>query len=107
MSEKELNRVNVIQAVCEKRLRRRNAAAQLELTERQIQRLVNRYRESGAAGLAHGHRGKPCNHCLSLLNFMYWLWCISITLTSVRHWRLKNSGNGTILGFPLKRSASG
>lgn len=64
MSDKELNRVNVIQAVCEKRLRRRDAAAQMELTERQVQRLVNRYRESGAAGLAHGHRGKPGNHCL-------------------------------------------
>ena len=65
MSEKELSRVNVIQAVFEKRLRRRDAAAQLELTERQVQRLVNRYRESGAAGLTHGHRGKPGNHCLS------------------------------------------
>ncbi|EBI7725414.1 ISNCY family transposase [Salmonella enterica] len=64
MSDKELNRVNVIQAVCEKRLRRRDAAAQLELTERQVLRLVNRYRESGVAGLAHGHRGKPGNHSL-------------------------------------------
>lgn len=64
MSDKELSRVNVIQAVCEKRLRRRDAAAQLGLTERQIQRLVNRYRESGAAGLAHGHRGSHGNHCL-------------------------------------------
>lgn len=64
MSDKELNRVNVIQAVCEKRLRRRDAAAQLELTERQVQRLVNRYRESGVAGLAHGNRGKPGNNCL-------------------------------------------
>lgn len=34
MSDKELNRVNVIQAVSEKRLRRRDAATQLELTER-------------------------------------------------------------------------
>lgn len=64
MSDKELNRVNVIHAVCEKRLRRRDAASQPELNERQVQRLVNRYRESGAAGLAHGHRGKPGNHCL-------------------------------------------
>lgn len=64
MSDKELSRVNVIQVVCEKRLRRRDAAAQLELTERQVQRLVNRYRESGVAGLAHGHRGKPGNHRL-------------------------------------------
>lgn len=64
MSDKELNRVNVIQAVSEKRLRRRDAAVQLKLTERQVQRLVNRYRESGIAGLAHGHRGEQGNHCL-------------------------------------------
>lgn len=66
VSDIELNRVNVIQAVCEKRLRRRDAAAHLELTELQVQRLVNRYRESGAAALAHGHRGKPGNHCYCL-----------------------------------------
>lgn len=64
MSDKELSRVNVIQAVCEKRLRRRDAAGQLGLTERQVQRLVNRYRESGAAGLTHGHRGSQGNRCL-------------------------------------------
>ncbi|ETS32239.1 transposase [Photorhabdus temperata] len=64
MSDKELNRVNVIQAVCEKRLRRRDAAAQLNLTEWQVQRLVSRYRASGVAALAHGHRGKQGNHCL-------------------------------------------
>ena len=36
----------------------------MELTERQIQRLVNRYRERGVAALAHGQRGKQGNHCL-------------------------------------------
>lgn len=51
MSDKELNRVNVIQAVVEKRLRRRDAAAQLKLTERQVQRLINRFRDSGVSGL--------------------------------------------------------
>ncbi|ENN8379095.1 ISNCY family transposase, partial [Providencia rettgeri] len=47
----------------EKRLRQRDAASQLNLTERQIQRLVNRYRELGIAGLAHMQRGKQANHC--------------------------------------------
>lgn len=64
ISDKELSRVNAILAVCEKWLRRRDAAAQMELTERQVQRLINCYRESGVAGLLHGHRGKPGNHCL-------------------------------------------
>ncbi len=61
MSDKELNRINVIQSVVEKRMRRRDgdAAHQLALTERQTQRLMNRFRESGAAGLANLRRGRP------------------------------------------------
>ncbi len=51
MSDKELSRINVIQSVVEKRMRRRDAAQLLALTERQTQRLMNRFRESGAAGL--------------------------------------------------------
>mgnify|MGYP004716078211 CR=1 FL=1 len=62
MSNKELHRLPVIQAVIEKRLRRRDAASQLDLTERQVQRLMNRYRESGAAGLTDARRGRPGTH---------------------------------------------
>lgn len=40
MPDKELNRINVIQSVVEKRMRRRDAAHQLPLTERQTQRLI-------------------------------------------------------------------
>jgi len=40
MSNKELHRLSVIQAVIEKRLRRRDAASQLDLTEPQVQRLM-------------------------------------------------------------------
>lgn len=53
MSDKELSRINVIQSVIEKRMRRRDAAHQLALTERQTQRLMNRFRESGCRS------GKP------------------------------------------------
>ena len=35
MSDKELSRINVIQSVVDKRMRRRDAALQLTLTERQ------------------------------------------------------------------------
>ena len=62
MSNKELHRLPVIQAVVEKRLRRRDAASQLDLTERQVQRLMNRFRESGAAGLTNTRRGMPGTH---------------------------------------------
>lgn len=52
-----------IQAVIEKRLRRRDVASQLDLSGRQVQRLMNRYRESGAAGLTDAGRGKPETWC--------------------------------------------
>lgn len=64
MSDKELSRINAIQAVVEKRMRRRDAAHQLDLTERQTQRLMNRFRKFGAAGLASLRRGQLGNHRL-------------------------------------------
>lgn len=64
MSEKELNRLNVIQSVCDKRLRRRDAAHQLQISERQVQRLMNRYRQSGVSGITSSKRGLPSNNQL-------------------------------------------
>ncbi|EPQ9412782.1 helix-turn-helix domain-containing protein [Vibrio vulnificus] len=58
MSDKGLSRYKVINDVCEHRLRRSDAAQILNLSERQVQRLMNRLRESGAASLVHGARGK-------------------------------------------------
>ncbi len=58
LSKPELDRVLIIEAILAKRLRQREAAAQLGLSIRQIQRLVGRYREFGAEGLVSGHRGK-------------------------------------------------
>lgn len=49
MSDKDLSRYKVINDVCERRLRRSDAAQLLNLSERQVQRLMNRLRESGAA----------------------------------------------------------
>ena len=66
MSNKELHRLPVIQAVVEKRLRRHDAASQLDLTERQVQRLMNRFRESGAAGLTNSRRGLPGTHRIDI-----------------------------------------
>jgi transposase len=64
MSDKELVRAQVIQSVCEKRLRRRDAASQLDLSERQVQRLMDKFRLSGTPGLASLNRGKPGNNNL-------------------------------------------
>lgn len=64
MSDKELFRAQVIQSVCEKRLRCRDAASQLDLSERQVQRLMDKFRLSGTPGLASLKQGKPGNHSL-------------------------------------------
>jgi transposase len=64
MSTSELNRLEVIQRVIERRLTQAAAAISLGLSHRQLKRLVRRYRRDGAAGLVSGKRGKASNHRL-------------------------------------------
>lgn len=40
MSDKEISRADVIRDACDRRLRRKDAASLLSLTERQVQRLI-------------------------------------------------------------------
>jgi transposase len=61
---RELDRLKVIQAIVEMGLKPGRAAERLGLTVRQVERLVTRYRESGAAGLASRKRGNPGNRKL-------------------------------------------
>ena len=61
MSEKELNRINVIRDITERRLKQKDATELLQLSRRHIQRLVNKYREEGPAGLSSNRRGKISN----------------------------------------------
>ena len=58
MGRKELDRVRVISAVCEGRRSQRQAAVELDLSVRQVKRLVQRYRKQAEKGLISGHRGK-------------------------------------------------
>lgn len=58
MSEKDANRLHVIKKVEEKGLLQRTAAKLLGITERQIRRIMTRYREEGAKGILHRLRGK-------------------------------------------------
>ncbi|GJG99985.1 hypothetical protein CBA19C8_05535 [Paraburkholderia terrae] len=64
LNMRELDRLKVIQAVVEQGLKPGRAAERLGLTVRQVQRLVMRYRESGAAGLASRKRDGPGNRRL-------------------------------------------
>lgn len=62
MSERELNRVEVLAQVDDGRLSVDNAANMLALTRRQIFRLLKRYRQDGASAIRHRSRGRAPNN---------------------------------------------
>lgn len=64
MSVKELNRLEVLGRVLERRLTQRSAAVQLGLCLRQVERLCRALRDQGGAGLASRKRGRPSNRKL-------------------------------------------
>jgi transposase len=64
MSMNELKRLYVIQQVEERKMSGAEAAKHLQLSLRQVRRLVAKYREKGAAGLVHGNRGRPASNRL-------------------------------------------
>ena len=64
MSHRELDRMQVLVRVQEKRLTQRQAARILRVSERQLRRLWQVYKRDGADGLANGHRGRPSNRRL-------------------------------------------
>ncbi len=64
LNMRELDRLKVIQAVVDMGLKPGRAAERLGLTVRQVERLVIRYQESGAAGLASRRRGRSGNRKL-------------------------------------------
>lgn len=61
MSEREIERLKVLERVREGVMSQRQAAAQLGLTQRHVRRLKRRYDSEGAAGLVSRRRGKPSN----------------------------------------------
>jgi len=62
MSERELNRIEVLAQVNDGRLSVIDGALLLDLSERQIYRLLERFRENGPSGLQHKLRGKSSNN---------------------------------------------
>ncbi|MBY3787746.1 ISNCY family transposase [Photobacterium carnosum] len=62
MTENELNRIKVIQDVCDKQITGVEAARRLNLSCRQVSRLVKRFTQFGAGGLLSQQRGVPSNH---------------------------------------------
>ncbi len=65
MSAKELDRLEIIGRVVERRLTQWKAAEQLGLSLRQVERLCRAYRAEGAVGLISRKRGRASNHKLA------------------------------------------
>src|SRR5580704_3911121 len=67
MSQKEFQRVKVIENAVGGRLSVSEAARLLQLSERQVQRLKRRYRPDGVGWVQHGNRGRPMPWALPAL----------------------------------------
>ena len=65
MRLRELKKLKVLHAVLDKRFTQKAAAAKLDLSERQVRRLVKSVREFGDGGIVHRGRGRPSNRRLS------------------------------------------
>ena len=61
MSKQERSSLEVLSRIRRKELRRSSAASILDVSERQVYRLLVRTASEGASGLVHGLRGHPSN----------------------------------------------
>jgi hypothetical protein len=66
MSKKEINKLEVMQKMSEKRINQKEAADILKLSTRQIKRLWKAYQKEGAKGIVSKRRGKVSNNRLDV-----------------------------------------
>lgn len=66
VSQKELKRIHVIRKAIDKVITQAEAGEILELSERQVRRIVKRIREEGNEGIGHRGRGRESNRQLPL-----------------------------------------
>ena len=64
LTREELRRVEVMSRVDSGLLTAREAAKLLELSVRQVRRILAAYRKEGPAALAHGNRGRKPQHAI-------------------------------------------
>lgn len=62
MSKKEIGRVSVLDEVIEQKLKQGDAARKLDMSARQLRRILKEYRRDGPSALVHKARGKRSNH---------------------------------------------
>ena len=65
MSNKEVNRIAIIEKLIKKEIKQRKAAQTLGLSVRQIKRLKKRYKREGTTGMIHKNRGRISNRKIS------------------------------------------
>ena len=65
LSMQELDRLQIMTQLAERRLTRRRAAELLGLSERPVRRLVRAFKRDGARAPASRHRGQPGNRTLA------------------------------------------
>jgi len=59
LTKREHERLEILRRVMKGELRQKEAGALMGVTDRQVRNLKRKIEEKGAAGLAHGNRGKP------------------------------------------------
>jgi transposase len=62
MSQEDLRRLGVIHKVTDKRVTQVEAAGMLDLSDRQIRRIIARVQEDGDKGIIHASRGQPSHN---------------------------------------------
>ena len=65
LSQKELSRARILTLVVEGHVSLAEAAESMGVSKRQARRLLVRFEKAGAAGLAHGNRGRPAANRLA------------------------------------------
>lgn len=65
MSNKEINRITIMDKLKFKKITEKQAAMALNLSVRQIRRIKKKYLAKGALGLIHQNRGRVSNHRIS------------------------------------------
>lgn len=66
LTMKEQNVYEVIKKVAEEKMKKTTAEVKLNLSRRQIDRLVKKYKENGKQAFIHGNRNSVPNHALSM-----------------------------------------
>ena len=62
MSNREIDKLKVIQNTIDGRFKQSEAAQILSITDRQVRRLCDKVRKDGNRGVIHGLKGRPSNH---------------------------------------------